>query len=399
MAKRRPSGDGMVRKRQGKWEGRIVVGHKADGAPIFRYVYAKTQKELLDKLHQKINIYQDAELTEDSNMTLGEWMDKWLDEYVEGTVRPSTICGYRGYSEHYIKPHLGNKKVSQLTSMDIQRLYTKLKKEGRVHEHPQYGYQLSDATICRVHTTLHSALKMAVQVHMIVSSPMDSVISPKPNYKPMQVLNEEQLDVFLAAVDRDEIWRDLFYIELTTGLRRGELCGLRWTDFDEKTGTLRIDRSLSSARNGEVVIGETKTNQGKRKITLPASTTQRLRERKKKAMTEWIFYNPICPEKPVNPAAAYLKMKQILKENDLPSIRFHDLRHTFATHAMSSGVDPKTLSGILGHTNASFTLDTYTHVTGEMQKQAASIVGDFMTDIFGEELKPWQENAKTAKEQ
>ncbi len=329
MAKRRPSGDGMVRKRQGKWEGRIVVGHKADGSPIFRYVYAKTQKKLLDKLHQKINIYQDAELTEDSNMTLGEWMDKWLDEYVEGTVRPNTMRGYRGCSEHYIKPHLGNKKVSQLTSMDIQRLYTKLKKEGRVHEHPQHGHQLSDATICRVHTVLHSALKMAVQVNMIVSSPMDGVASPKPNYKPMQVLNEEQLDVFLAAVDRDEIWRDLFYIELTTGLRRGELCGLRWTDFDEKTGTLRIDRSLSSPRNGEMAIGETKTNQGKRKITLPASAVQRLRERKKKALTEWVFHDPICPEKPVNPAAAYLKMKQILKENDLPSIRFHDLRHPY----------------------------------------------------------------------
>ena len=101
----------------------------------------------------------------------------------------------------------------------------------------------------------------------------------------------------------------------------------------------------------------------------------------------------------MNPTMAYNRMKTVLKNEGLPSIRFHDLRHTFATHALTSGVDAKTLSGILGHTNASFTLDTYTHVTGDMQKQAAGIVGDFMTDILGEEWKPWQESARMAKEQ
>ena len=94
------------------------------------------------------------------------------------------------------------------------------------------------------------------------------------------------------------------------------------------------------------------------------------------------------PEDPVDPNAAYRHMKTLLQRAGLPSIRFHDLRHTFATHALTSGVDAKTLSGILGHTNASFTLDTYTHVTGEMQQQAADIVGAFLTEAFGKELKP-----------
>ena len=101
----------------------------------------------------------------------------------------------------------------------------------------------------------------------------------------------------------------------------------------------------------------------------------------------------------MNPASAYYHMKLLLKKAGLPDIRFHDLRHTFATHAMASGVDVKTLSGILGHTRAEFTLDTYTHTTGDMQKRAAEVVGDFMTDIFGEELKPWEENERMAKEQ
>ena len=113
------------------------------------------------------------------------------------------------------------------------------------------------------------------------------------------------------------------------------------------------------------------------------------------------FYKPQPgdePEEPVNPGYAYNRMKTVLKNTGLPSIRFHDLRHTFATHALAGGVDGKTLSGILGHTNASFTLDTYTHVTGDMQKQAANIVGDFMADILGEEWKPWQESERTARE-
>ena len=150
MAKRRPSGDGMVRKKEdGRWEGRIVVGHKANGDPIFRYVYGRTQKELLSKLHQSIETYQDVELTEDSRMTLGEWLDRWLDDYKAGTIRPSTMYGYRQYAKHYIKPILGDKVISRITSTDIQRMYTRLKREGRVHEHPEYGHQLSDSMLSR----------------------------------------------------------------------------------------------------------------------------------------------------------------------------------------------------------------------------------------------------------
>jgi len=106
----------------------------------------------------------------------------------------------------------------------------------------------------------------------------------------------------------------------------------------------------------------------------------------------------VKPEDPVDPNAAYRHMKTLLQRAGLPSIRFHDLRHTFATHALTSGVDAKTLSSILGHTNASFTLDTYTHVTSDMQKQACGIVGGFMEDIFGKELKPWQESEKPGME-
>ena len=115
---------------------------------------------------------------------------------------------------------------------------------------------------------------------------------------------------------------------------------------------------------------------------MPPSTAKLLAERKARSYSEWIFPDPLRPERPTRPNAAYTHMKVLLKQAGLPSIRFHDLRHTFATHALASGVDAKTLSGILGHTQASFTLDTYTHVTGDMQKRASEIVGSFMENIM-----------------
>ena len=399
MAKRRPSGDGMVRKREdGRWEGRIVIGHKDSGEPIFRYVSAKTQKDLLKKLHQNIEEYRDVDLCEDSKMSLGEWLDRWLEEYAAPSVRPSTLEGYRGYIERNIKPHLGDKAVGKITTEDIRRLYRALQEHGRQEAHPQYGYQLAGTTIRRIHGVLHEALDAAVQANLIARNPAEGVTLPKKKTAPKQILNDAQLERFMEVIREDTVWHDFFYTELTTGLRRGEICGLQWENFDEADGTLKIVRSVSSRKAGALEIGETKTNKGRRTISLPDSTAQRLRERKRAAISQWIFPNPLHPEEPVNPSYAYHRLKTILKNTGLPSIRFHDLRHTFATHALAGGVDAKTLSGILGHTNASFTLDTYTHVTGDMQKQAANIVGDFMADILGEEWKPWQENEKTARE-
>ena len=109
MAKRRPGGDGLVRKRaDGRWEGRIVAGHKDDGRPIFRSVFAYTQRELMDKLHDHIELHRDVELSEGYNMTLSQWLDKWLNEYKLFTVRESTLSGYRLLCEKYVKPYLGD---------------------------------------------------------------------------------------------------------------------------------------------------------------------------------------------------------------------------------------------------------------------------------------------------
>ena len=213
----------------------------------------------------------------------------------------------------------------------------------------------------------------------------------------MKVLNEQQLDIYLEVIRSDPFWHDFFYLELTTGLRLGEICALRWEDLDRERGTLKISRTLGDTGD-TVIVGDPKTDAGKRLIFLPESTAVMLLKRFEKKYSQWIFPSFGDPEKPISKSTAYHRHKAFLRAADLPNIRFHDLRHTFATHAIRNGVDAKTLSGILGHTNASFTLDTYTHVTGDMQRRAAEIVGGFMEEIFGKELKPWLTDEKKEQE-
>ena len=384
MAKRRPSGDGMVRKRDdGRWEGRIVVGHKNNGEPIYKYILAKTQAELTQKLHDMIEIYRDADLSEDCNMLLSEWLNKWINEYITCYVRPNTLFSYTAMINNQINPYLGNRPLSALTTQEIQKFYNTIKKNGRVKSDKKHGMELADSMVRKVHMMLHETLDIAVKQRLIVNNPTNGTKLPKNNYAPKQILNDEQLDKFIEVIKIDKRWCDFFYTEITTGLRKGEICGLKWEDFDENRGTLKIQRSIGKTINGVMLIGETKTETGSREILLPPSTAELLCRRKTNINSEWIFPNLRNAEEPMNPQCAYQRLKTLLKKAELPSIRFHDLRHTFATHVIAGGVDAKTLSGILGHANASFTLDNYTHVTTDMQKNAARIVGNFMDEIIG----------------
>ncbi len=375
--KRRPQGDGTIRKRlDGRWEGRIIIGHKKDGSPIFKSVFGKTQKATLKALHQLIDLYRDVDLTEECRMTLGEWLDKWLDEYMLFTIRENTLEHYRAMTNNQVKRFIGDKQLAYLTTADIQKFYNKIKKEGRMESHPIHGYELSNTMVRGVHMMLHQALDVAVKERLIVRNPTNGTTIPQKSYTEKQVLDDGQLDRFLQAIKQEPYWYGFFYVEIMTGLRRGEICGLKWSDVNFTDGTLSIRRSVSTKKGGDVSIGETKTDTGTRVIVMPASIASLLE--KKEKISQWIFPNPINPTEPLNPNSAYHKLKTILKREGLPSIRFHDLRHTFATHALQGGVDAKTLAGILGHTDASFTLDTYTHITGDMQRNASAVVNTMM---------------------
>ena len=399
MGKRRPSGDGLVRKRaDGRWEGRIVVGHKEDGKPIYRSVFAEKQSDLMPKLHELKDQYAGVELTEDSSITLGEWLGRWLEEYKKPTLRPSTYAGYSKDIANHILPYLGCKRLTQLKTADIQKHYNRLLESGRMKDNGQ-GKGLSNATVRGIHMVLREALDSAVREGLIPKNPADGTSPPKIYRNEKQVLTKDQLETFIKLIEGDEEWYDFFYTEIITGMRQGEICGLRWEDFDREKRTLRVARSVDFV-NKELVIGETKTEDGKRTIYLPDSLWHILaeRQRQKGGFSDWIFPNLLKPEWPLNPSRAYRQLKKLLEIGELPSIRFHDLRHTFTSHAANSGIAPKTLSEIVGHSKASFTLDHYAHVTSDMQKNAANIVTNYITDILGKELKPWQSEEKRAKD-
>lgn len=262
MAKRRPSGDGMVRKREdGRWEGRIVVGHKENGDSIFRYIYADTQKELTVKLRQHIDIYQGVDLTNQSRMTLAEWLDQWL-ENIAGTIRPTTLARYQGAVRIHIDPHLGGSKpITQVTGKNVQKLYDALAS----HENQITGKALDSSTIRGIHSMLHEALDAAKQAGLIPWNPTEEIPAPKFTCKSKQILTDEQLDTFMEAIQKDDVWHDFFYTELTTGLRRGGLCGLKWEDFDEADGTLKVRRAVvHQERGSELTTWDTKTAAGTR---------------------------------------------------------------------------------------------------------------------------------------
>ena len=386
----------MVRKRpDGIWEGRIVAGHRSDGRPIYKAVYAHTQKELIPRLNALIETYDGVELTEDSEKRVREWLNEWLDDYKAPMLRSSTVKNYRRYIDSYLIPNIGEKRLTDLTATDVQRMYNRLKERGRVRKHPVYGHALSSSVVRSVHLILHEAMNDAQKKGLIAVNPTVGSTIPRAEHKEKKVLSRAQMDALLGTVEGDALWYDFFYTELFTGMRRGEICALRWEDFNIESGILHVRRTVR-VEDGKDLVGETKTEEGNRKIVLPETLRKRLLERKKNAYGAWIFHCPTDPSRPLDPKSAYNKLKWALKKAGLPDLRFHDLRHTFATLATSGGIDPKTLAGILGHTNAAFTLDTYTHVTGEMQQHASKVIGTMMTDILGKELTPW-ENANPAK--
>ncbi len=294
-----------------------------------------------------------------------------------GYIKAGKAGGYMKYiaTRERVEKLEGSGPVTKKQQELIQSLLRDFPDTGELHEYADYA---AAPTV----GTASALITMALDLNAEEAQTRDGYM--------------KYIESLMEELKKDEVWHDFFCTELTTGLRRGEICALRWEDFDEESCKLSVRRSVRKL-HGVYEFSEPKTNAGRRSIRLPQSTAELLTARKRSAVGEWIFPNPIRPEEPMNPDSAYTRMKVILEKAGLPPIRFHDLRHTFATHALASGVDAKTLSGILGHTNASFTLDTYTHVTTDMQKNAASIVGGFMEELLGKDLKPWEnEKRETA---
>ena len=384
MAKRRANGEGSIRKRKdGRWEGRYTAGRDPEtGRAITKNVLAKTQKECKEKLKQALEASEKVDLVRAEKYTVAQWCQLWYENYCKPTVKENTAEYYRNYIEHHIVPAIGDIKLSQLTTMDLQRFYNRVKKGGRVKRYDgMKDRSLSARTVRGLHAMLHLCLEQAVQERLIPYDPANGCRLPPKEKKEMQILPPEKLGAYLRAAE-DHGVLPMFYLELTTGIRRGELVALLWTDLDVKAQTLSISKSAGRFK-GEVRVAPPKTANSVRTICLPRETVELLvQEHEKHPSNPYLFPSPVTGRMYGPDCVSRLHKTLLKKAGITENVRFHDLRHTFATLAIQSGVDAKTVSSILGHYSAGFTLDTYTHVTGDMQREAADRVGNVLAQAI-----------------
>ena len=322
------------------------------------------------------------------DMPFGEWIDFWYKYFSSPKLRPTTQATYENRIYGHIIPSIGKIPISKLTQNDLQQFYAKLKRTGRKVNVELKGTGVSDRMVRSCHALCRSSLEKAVEEGLITRNPsIGCKLPPKKNGE-MKVLTQTEI-VRLLNQAYDEGYYEMFLLELTTGMRRGEILGLKWRDLNLETGELNIKRQLTTKG-----ISVPKTKSSIRTILLPPDMLELLREMKKTAKYDWIFPSPVKEGEPRNPTAITKRFRLMLERAHCKHVRFHDLRHTFATMALENGMDVKTLSAMIGHVSSETTLNIYSHVTDTMRAQAAvkidREIGGTNAEMPEAKDEPWQ---------
>ena len=384
MAKKRANGEGNIRKRSdGRWEGRYTAGyHPETGKRIIKNVLGKTQAECKAKLKKAIEESHALDVGRADEYTVAAWLRTWFDLYAKPHIRPSTMNYYHRNIEQHIIPAIGDIPLNKLTTRDLQKLYNDLQSNGRLRKvQKKEKPGLSNSTVRGIHMMLHNALDRAVKEKLILSNPTENCIIPKIEKQEMKILHPDHISAYLDAAEQRGAL-PMFYLELVSGLRKGELTALLWSDLDIQNRTIYVSKQYVKNPNGELTLSRPKTETSVRKVSIPQDAVDLLiAEHGKHPENPYMFPSPVTGEM-YYPDSVVNLHKKILKDAGLPHIRFHDLRHTFATLALQNGVDVKTVSSMLGHYDAGFTLRTYTHATRQKQDEAAQTMGSFMAQVM-----------------
>ena len=371
MNKKRRSGEGTLRMRKdGRWEGRVVVGDRDDGLPITKSVTAKEKETCLQKLEalkETCGAHSAGRLAPD--MLFGDWISLWYTRFKKPSIRPTTQVNYENQIERHIRPDIGRIPLNRLTQNDLQQFYARQKAGGRQFRADRFGAGLSDQMIRGCHALCRASLEKALTEGLIRVNPAVGCKLPPKKAREMQVLTREEMQRFMIQAKADGYF-ELFLLEFSTGLRRGEIAALQWNDLNLRTGELHISRQATTV-GGKIQIYAPKTKSSIRTVRLPPAITAVLAALKERTDSRWIFPSPVKEDAPRHPAAIRKLLGRILERAECKHIRFHDLRHTFATIALQNGMDVKTLSAMIGHISAETTLNIYTHITDDMQKNAA----------------------------
>ncbi|MCL2494926.1 MAG: site-specific integrase, partial [Oscillospiraceae bacterium] len=334
-------------------------------------VYGATQKEVLKQLQQIQADMERGVFLEPSKMTVAQWLDVWTAEYLGG-VKPNTKYDYERVLENYITPALGAVKLQKLNPHNVQQCYNDMQRiKG-----------LSSKTIKNTHGVFHSALKQAQRLGYIQRNPADNIALPRIERPEVQPMSDDVLPAFLEAIQGHE-FEAVYFVTVFTGMRKGEVLGLTWNNVDFERGTVCIRQQLLKKRGENAFMLASPKNDKPRTISPSPSVMavlrgERVRQKRNQlqAGTAWsnpdnlVFTNPLGRH--LIPNTVYCKFKRIAADLGVADLRYHDLRHTYAVNALHGGDDVKTVQGNLGHHTAAFTLDTYGHVTEQMQRDSAA---------------------------
>lgn len=331
IAKKRKNGEGTLRLRKdGRWEGRIVVGYNEKSLPITKCVTAKTKTECSTKLEALKEQYGRSSDKIKPDMPFGDWIDFWYQTYCRHTLRITTRTDYENRIYNHIIPEIGKIPLNRLSQSDLQQFYAKEKTDGRKLHAKTYGKGLSDRTIRGIHANCRTALQRAVQDGLIRTNPAVGCKLPPKKAREMQVLTQNEIIRFLHQA-KEEGCYELFLLELGTGMRRGEILALKWSDLDFTTGELRIERQVYIIK-AEVIISAPKTKASIRTVILPPSLLKTLVAYKETVDSEWMFPSPTNNGRPRNPSSVRKRLQLILERAGCKKVRFHDLRHPYVKH-------------------------------------------------------------------
>ena len=367
---------GSIRQRsKGSWEVCIDTGRDgATGKRLRHFESVKgTKKDAQKRLHELLLSVDQGSFIKPKRITLGEWLENWLNGYVATNCSPRTLDGYHTIVGHHLIPNLGMIPLSYVQPQHIQQYYARALSEPRAD-----GETLSARSVLHIHRVLFQALNYAVRQGLLIRNPAQLVDPPRAKKPKMKTLIPQEVSMLLN-IAQDTRYCPIIYTAVKTGLRQAELLGLRWRDLDLDLASLSVTQVLYK-RRGICQFKEPKSDHSRRRLGLSPSLALFLREYKAGREAERLLLGKPLSEDdlvfgnvdgtPMDPGTLTHNFARIARRADLPGTRFHDLRHTFASLMLLVGIHPKIVSEALGHSSVAFTLDVYSHLVPGLMEAA-----------------------------